>query len=239
MTARNGRNGKPHRLNVPPSGRVFAYVRVSTQAQTIAEQQHQLEHWATARGCTITETYIDEAVSALIPFRVRPAGAALWAALRPGDAIVAAWLDRVFRSASDCLAVTEALQQRGVSLFLLDMNNGGTDVLNDTSLRMALYVGATFAQQESERLGRRIQITKQTQKARGQYRGGNLPFGYQRAADGRLRSDPAQQAAIAQMRTLRGQGLSLRAIAAQLQQAGHQLSYIGVRAVLADPDRSS
>ena len=118
----------------PLSGRIFAYVRVSTQAQTVVEQQHQIERWAAARGSVITESFIDAAVSALTPFRERPAGAALWAILRPGDAIVAAWLDRMFRSAPDCLAVTEALQAQGVRLYLLDTDNGTSDVLSDTSL---------------------------------------------------------------------------------------------------------
>jgi DNA invertase Pin-like site-specific DNA recombinase len=38
--------------------------------------------------------------------------------------LVAAKLDRCFRSAADCLTVVEAFKARGVSLFLLDLNGG-------------------------------------------------------------------------------------------------------------------
>ena len=211
----------------PLSGRIFAYVRVSTQAQTVVEQQHQIERWAAARGSVITESFIDAAVSALTPFRERPAGAALWAILRPGDAIVAAWLDRMFRSAPDCLAVTEALQAQGVRLYLLDTDNGTSDVLSDTSLRMRLYIGASFAEQESGRTGRRIQVAKQGQRARGEYSGGIPPFGYRREGDMLVRV-PELQAAIARMKALRAEGASLRAIAEALRSDGIAISHVGV-----------
>jgi DNA invertase Pin-like site-specific DNA recombinase len=42
--------------------------------------------------------------------------------------LVAAKLDRMFRSAADCLALVEAFEVRGVSLFLLDLNGGADDV---------------------------------------------------------------------------------------------------------------
>ena len=192
-----------------------------------------IEHWATARGCVITESYTDAAVSALTPFRDRRAGAALWATLRPGDAIVAAWLDRMFRSAPDCLAVTEALQAQGVRLYLLDTDNGANDVLSDTSLRMRLYIGATFAEQESNRLGARIKTKKQGQKARGEYTGGIVPFGYRRDGD-RLVQVPELQVAIARMKALRAEGASLRAIAEAMKQAGVTISHVGVQNVLGE-----
>jgi hypothetical protein len=42
-------------------------------------------------------------VSGGVPFQVRPAGGRLWAELQRGDTLAAWKLDRVFRSASDCL----------------------------------------------------------------------------------------------------------------------------------------
>lgn len=64
------------------------------------------------------------AVSGGIPFQDRPEGGKLWQLVQRGDAVVASKLDRMFRSASDCLAVVEAFKQRGVSLYLLDLNGG-------------------------------------------------------------------------------------------------------------------
>ncbi len=56
---------------------------------------------------------------------------------------------------------------------------------------------------------------------RGEYTGGEPPFGYRLADDGvRLVEDAAEQGVLARARELRGQGASLRRIAAQLAAEG-------------------
>jgi hypothetical protein len=57
-------------------------------------------------------------------------------------------------------------------------------------------------------------------RAAGKYTGGRAPFGRMVAADGTLTDCPAEQATIAEARRLRGQGLSLRRIAAELAAQG-------------------
>jgi putative DNA-invertase from lambdoid prophage Rac len=213
-------------------GRLFAYVRVSTQAQTVIEQQHQIERWAADRGSIIADSFIDAGISASIPFRDRPAGSALWNALRPGDAVVAAWLDRMFRRFRDCLTVTEELQARRVGLYLLDTDNGERDAASDKMLTMRLYIGATLAEQESDRLGARIKAKKTNQKARGEYLGGKLPWGWRRGEDGELVETPEGQKAIARIINLHKEGKSLRAIAKTLGADGIVISHVGVQGVI-------
>ena len=79
---------------------------------------------------------------------------------------------------------------------------------------------------------------KADQKARNRYLGGSVPFGWQQQDDGSLVEVPAQQAAIRRMIELRSTGLSLRAIAQEMQATGHALTHEGVRGVLskAAPD---
>ena len=67
------------------------------------------------RGQQLDQVVVEAGVSGAVPFQERPEGAKLWAELRKGDTLVAAKLDRMFRSASDCLAVVEAFKARGVS----------------------------------------------------------------------------------------------------------------------------
>ena len=67
-------------------------------------------------------------------------GGKLWADIRKGDTLVAAKLDRMFRSASDCLAVVEAFKARGASLFLLDLNGGADDVSGNGIARLFLTI---------------------------------------------------------------------------------------------------
>jgi hypothetical protein len=65
-------------------------------------------------------------------------------------------------------------------------------------------------------------------------RGGSLPFGYRRDADGkRLVPVPEQQEAIAQIHRLRAEGLSLRAISARLAGNGIKLSHAAVGRMIA------
>ena len=52
----------------------------------------------------------------------------------------------------------------------------------------------------------------------GEYTGGDAPHGYRLAADGeRLEPEPAEQVLLARARSLRHKGLSLQAVARQLE----------------------
>jgi putative DNA-invertase from lambdoid prophage Rac len=141
-------------------------------------QRRQLEGWAMQRGQQLDEVIVEPGVSGAIPFHERPEGARLWAQLQKGDTLVAAKLDRMFRSAADCLAVVEAFKARGVSLFLLDLNGGADDVSGNGIARLFLTIVSAFAEFERDRIGERIRATKRAQKARGEYLGGKAPFGF-------------------------------------------------------------
>jgi DNA invertase Pin-like site-specific DNA recombinase len=55
------------------------------------------------------------------PWNSVPIGGQLFAQLQRGDIVVAAQLDRLFRSALDALKVVESLKGKGVKLHLLDL----------------------------------------------------------------------------------------------------------------------
>ena len=168
-----------------------------------------------------------------MPFHERPEGGKLWAELRKGDTLVASKLDRMFRSASDCLAVVEAFKARGVVLFLLDLNGGADDVSGNGIARLFLTIVAAFAAFERDRIGERIRATKQAQKARGEYLGGRAPFGFVYDADKRLEPVPEQQAVLRRIRKLAGEGLSPRKISITLAMRGVKLSHVTVGKIIA------
>jgi DNA invertase Pin-like site-specific DNA recombinase len=156
--------------NIPA---VYGYVRVSTEDQAtdgalLAIQQRQLEGWAMQRGWPIAQVVVEPGVSGGIPFAERPEGGKLWSRLQKGDVVVAAKLDRMFRSAADCLTVVEAFKTRGISLFLLDLNGGADDVSGNGIARLFLTIVSAFAEFERDRIGERIRATKRAQKARGE-----------------------------------------------------------------------
>src|SRR4029077_6535144 len=171
--------------------------------------------WAMQRGQKLDQVIVEPGISGAVPFADRPEGGKLWADLRKGDTLVAAKLDRMFRSAGDCLAVVEAFKASGVSLFLLDLNGGADDVSGNGIARLFLTIVSAFAEFERDRIGERIRATKRAQKARGEYSGGAVPFGY-RAEGRQLVRLPEQQRAIKRICAWRDAGLSLRAISAKL-----------------------
>ena len=105
---------------------VFGYVRVSTDRQadegeSLALQRQQVEGYAMMRGLTLTDTVVERGVSGSVPIAEREAAGALFARLEEGDVLIAAKLDRMFRSALDALRTVETLKARGVKLHLIDI----------------------------------------------------------------------------------------------------------------------
>jgi DNA invertase Pin-like site-specific DNA recombinase len=218
--------------------RTFGYVRVSTDAQaedgqSLEVQQRQLEGWAMQRGTKLDHAHVEAGVSGAVPFHERPEGGKLWAELRKGDTLVAAKLDRCFRSASDCLAVVEAFKARGVHLFLLDLNGGADDVSGNGIARLFLTIVSAFAEFERDRIGERIRATKRQQKARGEYLGGPPPFGFVYDAERKLQPVAEQQKALRRIAKLHADGLSPYKIADDLKARGTPLSHVTIRKVIA------
>ena len=100
---------------------VYGYIRVSTGEQAasglgLEGQESAIRGYAMQRGWQLDEIFIDAGISGSIAFSERPAGARLIGTLRPGDAVVAAKLDRAFRGALDALGTLSKMQAGRVGL---------------------------------------------------------------------------------------------------------------------------
>ena len=214
---------------------IYGYSRVSTERQadegvSLDEQIRRIEGRALEQGWQIAEVFVERGVSGSVPLGDRPEGARLLAVLQPGDIVIAAKLDRMFRSALDALNVIRDFQRQRISLWLLDL---GGDVSGDGIARLVLTILAAIAEFERERIGERIRDAKRHQRRSGQYLGGDRPFGWRVGEDGMLVEDEAEQRALADMREMRDAGTSFRNIATQIQQThGIQISHQGVKRVL-------
>jgi putative DNA-invertase from lambdoid prophage Rac len=97
---------------------VYAYVRVSTERQaedgaSLDVQQRQVAGYAQMVDLTIDHTFVERGILGSRPLADRPEGAKLLARVQAGDTIIAAKLDRLFRSALDALSVLKDLKARG------------------------------------------------------------------------------------------------------------------------------
>jgi DNA invertase Pin-like site-specific DNA recombinase len=191
--------------------RVYGYVRVSTTRQaeeglSLDEQQRRIAGRAMELGCEIDRCFVERGVSAgTFMLAERPEGKKLLGHLMPGDLVISPKLDRMFRNAEDALATVRRFKERRVRLVLLDI--GGEVTENGNGLaKMFFTIVAAFAEWERHRLRERVQAAKDYGKAEGLFRGGSRPFGYQvtTRADGMkvLEDDPAEQAKIAEIRSL-------------------------------------
>jgi putative DNA-invertase from lambdoid prophage Rac len=213
---------------------VYGYCRVSTlkqanEGESLDVQRRQIEGYALMHGLMIAEVLVEEGVSGSIPVEERPIGGQLFAKLQRGDIVVAAKLDRLFRSALDALKVVESLKGRGVKLHLLDL---GGDIAGNGLSKLFLTIAAAFAEAERDRIRERISQVKADQKARGRFLGGSVQFGYRLGDGGEMVPHEPEQEAIREMIALKAQGRSLRDIAAEMQAKGHKISHVGVQGAL-------
>ncbi len=213
----------------------YGYIRVSTTTQadngeSLEVQRRKIEARTQEQGWTLDRVFVERAVSGGKPLADRPQGKALLAVLAKGDVLIASKLDRVFRSASDALAIMEGFKHQGVGLYLLDL---GGEVTGNGIGAMVFTIMSAVAQFERERIAERIADVKADQKSRGRYLGGSVPFGHKVAKDGKhLEPVPEEKAAIKRMRRLHRDGKSLRAISQDMKDRGHDVSYEGVKRVL-------
>lgn len=195
--------------------KVFLYSRVSTAEQagkgdSLEVQQRQATGYAMMKGWEVDASFVEAGVSGATPLAARPEGARLLGAVRKGDIIITAKLDRMFRNAADALGTLEVLKEQGVALHMIDL---GGDVCGNGISKLVFTILSAVAENERERISDRIRDAKRHLAAEGRYGGGKVPFGFE-LIEGRLVEIPAEQEALADMRQRREAGESYAAIAA-------------------------
>jgi len=214
---------------------VYGYTRVSTERQadegeSLDVQRRQIDGYAMMKGLEIGHVFVERGVSGSTHLNERPQGAALLAALEPGDVVVTAKLDRMFRSALDALDVLAQLKERGISLHMVDL---GGDVTGNGISKLVFTILSAVAEAERDRIRERVRDVKRDQKERNRFLGGTVPFGMELAEDGSLVPDPIAQAAIVTMREARAAGHSLRQCAEMVRDLhGLEVSHMTVKRVL-------
>jgi putative DNA-invertase from lambdoid prophage Rac len=225
----------------PAAQRVYGYCRVSTDRQadsgiSLDEQQRKIEARCNEHGWALEHVYVDAGVSGSTPLGKRPEGARLLAVLRPGDIMIAAKMDRCFRSAFDALATIESFKRRKISLWL---RHRGGDVSGNGISELIMTVLAAVAQFERSLISERFKDAKRNLRRGNKHQGGKRPFGWQFGeanGHGRARElvpDKAEQTAIADIVAMREVGATLMEIRDQLRGQGFAISHQSVANILA------
>ena len=134
------------------------------------------------------------------------------------DALLVVKLDRLTRSVADLGKLVERYFSPGKAALLsvgeqIDTRSAGG--------RLVLNVLASVSQWEREAIGERTSAALQHKAAQGEYIGGDVPYGHRLSRDRqRLEPHPQEQALVVAARRLRKSGLSLRAVARELEARG-------------------
>lgn len=216
----------------------IAYLRVSTDQQTLAQQRDAIEAWAAARGVRIAEWFEDEDVSGAAPLDQRLVLLDAVAALRASKAgLLVAWKrDRLHRDVGVAVGIERLVADAGARIETAD-GVDSSDTPEGQFLRAMLDAAAQY---ERALICTRTRAALRAKSKRNEVVGG-IPFGYaadhgpKRRGKGRgvriaglegvkrlLVPQPHEQQALELMRRLRAAGRSYRAIVAALELGGHR-----------------
>ena len=196
------------------------YLRVSTEQQategvSLEAQQAKLTAWATLNDATVLGVYSDAGLSGTKDDRPGLL-AAMEAATKCKATLVVYSLSRLSRSTAATIRLADELNRAGAELVSLSEKIDTTTAAGKMVFRM-LSVLNEF---ERDLVSERTTTALRHKKAQGQ-RVGEIPFGYDLAADGiTLTANPAQLEAIELINSLRAEGLTYQAIADELTARG-------------------
>ena len=146
--------------------KIVIYTRVSTHEQaaeglSLDAQEEQCRGYAKSQRTTgNVEVVVEKGVSGSIPVADRPMGGAMLERLKKGDVLIAAKLDRLFRSTMDAPTVVEDLKRRGVQLHLIDLGGAVSNGVGE----LFLTIVAAFARAERDRIAERVRDTRRQPK---------------------------------------------------------------------------
>ena len=211
--------------------RVIGYARVSTLKQadlgcSLDAQEARIRAYCSAVGVELVAIEVDHGLSAK-SVAGRPALARALALLKSGEAdgLVVLSLSRLSRSTRDLAELVETVftgkgKRRATSLISL---NEGFDTGTATG-RMLITVLGALAQLEREIVSERTGECLRYLKTQGRVTG-CIAYGKRRIPGTKqVEDDPSEQLVIAAAKGYRQAGMTLRAIAAALTEAGHRSS---------------
>lgn len=197
----------------------IGYVRVSTDGQAesgagLAAQRAAIETFAKRHGLTITAWHEDAGISGAAAIEDRPGLMAALAGLRRGDVLIVAKRDRIARDTLTALTIERTVNRRKASIMSAD-GVGNGDGAADQFMRSIMDAAAAF---ERGLIKQRTRAALAAKRKAGE-RTGEVPFGWTLGEDGRLVEVEAEQLVLANIRSCRAAGMSLRQIAAILTEA--------------------
>ncbi|WP_257306667.1 recombinase family protein [Geothrix campi] len=201
------------------SSKAVGYTRVSTIDQanhgvSLEAQAEKIRAWCALSDYELADIHVDRGLSGGRADN-RPALQAALQSIKKGDALVVYSLSRLARSASDSGTILKDLQRRGADLVSL------TERIDTTSPSGKLVFTMMSGIHEFERdvISERTKLAMHHLQSLRRFIGGGVPYGFQLKED-RVWPFAPEMVVIAWVNRSRLEGMSLRAIAAELAAEG-------------------
>lgn len=198
-----------------------AYLRVSTDQQAesglgLEAQRASVMAAAMRLRLQLREVFVDDGVSGALSIADRPMLMRAVTTLHRGDVFLVAKRDRLGRDVIEVAMIERLIGKRGART--VSAAGEGTENEDPSSLLLRRLIDS-FAEYERLIISARTKAALAAKRARGE-RAGQLPFGFQLAADGKLEPNPIEQDKLARIRDLKATGHSIRKIADVLNADG-------------------
>jgi len=211
------------KANKGNASKAIGYVRVSTSEQHLGTeaQRAALDAWCAAHDVELVAVYTDHGVSGGAALDKRTALLDALDALKVHGAglLLVAKRDRLARDVMIAAMVERLASSNGAEIVAADGAGNGD---SPEALLMRRMIDA-FAEYERQIIKARTRAALRVKRSKGEKTGGQAPFGYRLAADGvHLEQDEDEQRVVSLVKALQADGLSLRAIAAEMNRRNVQ-----------------
>lgn len=139
-----------------------AYIRVSTDKQTLENQRDEITRFAKKNGITI-DRWVEEIVSGKVKESDRKLGNTL-RRLKKGDTLIVSELSRLSRTLLEIMSIMRSLLTRGVILYSVKENFSLADNINS---KVILFAFGLAAEIERDLISARTKEALATKKAEG------------------------------------------------------------------------
>lgn len=216
--------------------KAIGYIRVSTSYQvndgvSLESQENKIRAWADLNGYNEVLICKDAGISGKRADNRAGLQEAL-SLIEKNDVLVVYSLSRLARSTKDTIEISELLQKKEADLVSISEKIDTTSAAGKMVFRMLAVLNEFERDQTSER----VKTAMQYKKEKGE-RVGHIPFGYRLDTDNKhLIQDEKEQWILREIQVLKGQGLSLREIAKELNNRGidnrgHEWNHVSVKRV--------
>ncbi len=204
--------------------KAIGYIRVSTIGQAVEgvsleAQRDKITAWCAANDAELSGVFVDAGISGKRSKNRPQLQAALDAVCKAGGVLVVYSLSRLARSTKDTISISERIEKSGADLVSINEKLDTTTAAG----KMVFRLLAVLAEFESDQISERTRCGLAFKRSQGKRVSRKIPFGFDLAADGdTLVKNIQEQEVLTMIRDLRQEGLTMRAIAAELTARGIQ-----------------